>query len=259
MKRKYQLLMFSMIVLIVSMILVPNILEKNKAATETEWTAINQDANKGDQKSGMITDTSKDMTKDTTLGTTPATTPDTALDTTSDVTLKTTSNAIANPTISPSEATQVSILVEKSKHMLILYNAGIQIASYKVGLSKNPIGKKTQVNDNKVPEGTYYVCTRNDKSKFYLSLGLSYPNESDANDGLRANLITKQQYDDIIAANEAKTRPDWYTNLGGEIMIHGGDKGSSKDWTTGCVAVDNAVMDILWKYVKLQTPVTIRP
>lgn len=167
--------------------------------------------------------------------------------------------ALKQPSISPEEATDVSLLVEKSKHMLYVYNEGTKIASYKVGLSKNPIGKKTQVGDKKVPEGTYYICTRNDKSKFYLSLGLSYPNETDAKEGLDSNIITKQQYDSILAANEAKTRPDWYTNLGGEIMIHGGEKGSSKDWTTGCVAVDNSVMDILWKYCKLQTKVTIYP
>ena len=42
-------------------------------------------------------------------------------------------------------------------------------------------------------------------------------------------------------------RPDWYTPLGGAIMIHG--HGSGSDWTEGCIAVENEVMDILLAYV----------
>jgi len=168
-------------------------------------------------------------------------------------------NTIKAPTVSPKEATEVSITVHKSEHMLYLYNANTLIAQYKVALSKNPIGKKTQTGDKKVPEGEYFICARNAKSKFYLSLGLSYPNSLDAQNGYSNGLITKEQLDSIVAANNAKKGPDWYTNLGGEIMIHGGDKGSSYDWTTGCVAVDNPVMDILWQYCKLGTKVTINP
>lgn len=49
--------------------------------------------------------------------------------------------------------------------------------------------------------------------------------------------------------------PPWDTNLGGEIMIHG--HGSHSDWTLGCIAVENDVMDILWDYCKLGVEITI--
>ena len=51
--------------------------------------------------------------------------------------------------------------------------------------------------------------------------------------------------------------PPWNTSLGGEIMIHG--HGSETDWTLGCIAVDNEVMDILWQYCHNGTGVIINP
>ena len=41
-------------------------------------------------------------------------------------------------------------------------------------------GDKVKEGDEITPSGSFYVCTRNDKSKYYLALGLSYPNIEDA-------------------------------------------------------------------------------
>lgn len=42
-------------------------------------------------------------------------------------------------------------------------------------------------------------------------------------------------------------------------MIHGqkGEQGSESDWTRGCFAVDNEIMDFIWDYVEVGTPVLI--
>ena len=42
-------------------------------------------------------------------------------------------------------------------------------------------------------------------------------------------------------------------------MIHGqkGGQGSESDWTRGCFAVDNEIMDFIWDYVEVGTPVLI--
>ena len=40
-------------------------------------------------------------------------------------------------------------------------------------------------------------------------------------------------------------------------MIHG--HGSDSDWTAGCVAVDDEIMDILWDQCELGTKVFIYP
>jgi lipoprotein-anchoring transpeptidase ErfK/SrfK len=51
--------------------------------------------------------------------------------------------------------------------------------------------------------------------------------------------------------------PPWDTRLGGEIFIHG--HGASRDWTRGCIALDNEDMRELYGLVDVGTPVTILP
>ena len=169
---------------------------------------------------------------------------------------------IEQPTLTPAQASNVSITVDKSNHLLTMYNDEEIIAQYSIGLgSRSYEGAKQREGDRRTPEGEYYICVLNNQSKFYLSLGLSYPNANDAARGLKEGLISQSQYDSILRALEAGQQPDWYTNLGGQIMIHGqrDELGGQADWTNGCVAVNNAVMDILWQYCKVGTKVTILP
>lgn len=149
------------------------------------------------------------------------------------------------------------IKVKKSERILELWDGDSLFASYPIGLGWEPEGDKKKEGDGRTPEGNYYVCTRNSNSRFYLSLGVSYPNVSDAKEGLDNGLINRSTYEEIVNAIDRKACPPWNTALGGEIMIHG--MGSSSDWTAGCIAVDNDVMDILWKYCPMRTPITIEP
>lgn len=98
---------------------------------------------------------------------------------------------------------------------------------------------------------------QNNYSRFYLSLGLSYPNTEDARDALESGLIDQGTYNRIEDAISRRVQPPWNTALGGEIMIHG--HGSHSDWTAGCIAVDNDVMDVLWENCGLGTTVIIEP
>jgi murein L,D-transpeptidase YafK len=110
--------------------------------------------------------------------------------------------------------------------------------------------------DGRTPEGEYYECVRNDHSKYYLSLGISYPNKEDAQAALSAGIISQSVYEQIASAIDNGSRPPWDTALGGSIMIHGG---GATDWTAGCIAVENDVMDVLWKYCPIGTPIRIVP
>lgn len=169
---------------------------------------------------------------------------------------------VVQPSLTPEQAQDVSIVVKKSDHILTLYNGESIIAQYSVGLgSAADQGAKQQEGDRRTPEGEYYVCVLNGDSKYHLALGLSYPNAQDAERGLNSGLITQEQYNSILSSLHAGQQPDWYTKLGGQIMIHGqkGNLGGQADWTNGCVAVDNQVMDILWKYCRVGTKVTLLP
>lgn len=151
----------------------------------------------------------------------------------------------------------LSIVVHKAERVLALYNGGVLAASMPVALGFAPEGHKSREGDGKTPEGSYFICLRNERSRYHLSMGLNYPNERDAEAGLAAGLIRETQHAAIAQAQAHGERPPWDTALGGEIMIHGG--GRMGDWTAGCIALDNGDMDVLWRCVGIGTPVEIRP
>jgi len=149
------------------------------------------------------------------------------------------------------------IVVFKNKRQLELYSDGAVVRTYRVGLGLNPVDDKQREGDRATPEGEFYIFTKNPKSAYYLSLGISYPNVEDADRGLRAGLITRAQHDQIVNAIKRKAGPPQYTALGGLIYIHGNGAGS--DWTWGCVALENEDIKELYNSVDVGTPVTIKP
>ena len=118
-------------------------------------------------------------------------------------------------------------------------------------------GPKQKQGDRTTPNGDYYICVRNDKSAYHLSLGLSYPDKAAADRGFEAGIISQAEKDAIYSAIDKKVCPPWNTALGGAIMIHGNyQKGIP---TAGCVAVSDNVMDILWPYGQLGIKVSVGP
>src|SRR5262249_29861772 len=75
------------------------------------------------------------------------------------------------------------IVVRKGRRELLLYSGQKLIRSYHVGLGLNPVGDKVRSGDRRTPEGEFYVFIKNPQSKFYLSVGLSYPNAAHAERG----------------------------------------------------------------------------
>ena len=136
------------------------------------------------------------------------------------------------------------ILIEKKQRRLMLISKGEVLKTYKVALGGNPDGPKIRHGDNKTPEGTYLIDSRNKDSQYHLSLHISYPNERDKK-----------------RAKELGVSP------GGDIMIHGikngfswvGDLHTETDWTKGCIAVTDEEIDEIGKLVRNGTIVEIRP
>lgn len=149
------------------------------------------------------------------------------------------------------------LVVEKGARRLRLYAGGELVRVRRVALGFTPEGDKVRQGDGRTPEGEYAVCMKNPKSNFYLSLGLTYPNARDAERGLRDGLITRAQHRGITNALAAGRCPPWNTPLGGEIFIHGG--GTGRDWTFGCVALENPEIKELFDTLTRGTPVHIKP
>ena len=96
------------------------------------------------------------------------------------------------------------IVVLKSQRKLELYSAARLVRSYKIGLGLNPVPDKQREGDRATPEGEFYIFTKNPRSAFHLSLGVSYPNIEDAERGLKSGLITRAQRDNIVKAIKLK-------------------------------------------------------
>ncbi len=135
------------------------------------------------------------------------------------------------------------VVVVKSERILMLLQKGSIVKTYKVNLGRNPLGHKTREGDNRTPEGIYKVYRRNPKSKFHMSLYVSYPSEADR-----------------LKARQLGVSP------GGNIMIHGFPDGITMDdvperldWTKGCIAVANFAIEEIWQLVPNGTPIEILP
>lgn len=131
------------------------------------------------------------------------------------------------------------IIVNKGARKLYLMHHDEVLKSYKIHLGSAPKGHKRFEGDGKTPEGRYFIDRRNRNSSFYLSLGISYPNQQDRE-----------------AARAAGKRP------GGDIFIHGArrpDDPKGPDWTAGCIAVKNREMLEIYTMVKLGTVIDINP
>jgi murein L,D-transpeptidase YafK len=152
---------------------------------------------------------------------------------------------------------QPSIRIEKGARRLTLLEQGAVVAQFPIALGSAPIGHKQREGDRKTPEGDYFVCEKHVSRRFYLFLGLSYPNARDAQAGYKAGRITQAQLQAIESATRAGKCPPWNTPLGGAIGIHGG--GTTRDWTLGCIAVDDAHIELLYMLVPVGCPVQITP
>ncbi|NNE97505.1 MAG: L,D-transpeptidase [Pyrinomonadaceae bacterium] len=149
------------------------------------------------------------------------------------------------------------ILIRKEARTLEVFDGEKLIKTYKIALGFAPKGDKEIEGDGKTPEGDFYIFTKNSKSRFFLSLGLSYPAIEDAKRGLEKELIDTEQYDLIVEAINEKKMPPQETKLGGEIYIHG--DGNATDWTAGCIALKNSDMKELFEVLPIKTPVRIEP
>ena len=166
------------------------------------------------------------------------------------------------PVVLPDALADPRVLVEKSAHLLSLYDGQRLVKTWPVAVGDGK-GDKLREGDRCTPEGDFFVCYKNPKSKYVLSLGLSYPGEVDAARGLRDGNITRKQHDEIVTAVRGRScdanvwEELWKTPLGGEIMIHGRRAGRIS--TLGCVAMDDDAIRELYRILPFGTPVKIAP
>lgn len=160
------------------------------------------------------------------------------------------------------------IAVDKSSRILDVYAGKRRVKSYFIALGYRPEGPKAKRDDGKTPEGIYYVCSRNPRSKFELSLLLSYPGKVEADNGFKNGLINEAVHDSIASALNEKRTPPQDTALGSYICIHGGgigelasdfSKAHISDWTAGCIAMRSEDIEEVYDFADPGTMVEIKP
>ncbi|MEX0975957.1 MAG: L,D-transpeptidase family protein [Woeseia sp.] len=136
------------------------------------------------------------------------------------------------------------VLVEKENRKLHLLQNGTAFRTFDIALGNEPIGHKQEEGDNRTPEGLYWLDLRNDRSDYFLSIRISYPNSTDRREAEQKGL-----------------------SPGGQIMIHGQPNVPSysaafyrqADWTNGCIAVSNSDMIDIWLMTPDRVPIEILP
>jgi murein L,D-transpeptidase YafK len=149
------------------------------------------------------------------------------------------------------------ITVEKRAQRLRLWSGSDALRSCRVVLGRNSAADKAVEGDEATPVGDFYICAKNPRSRYFLSLCLSYPNAEDAARGLRDGLIDTREHAAIVEAIGLGRMPPQHTRLGGEIYIHGSGPGGTVDSTRGCIRLDNPSMQYLYDAVEIGTPVII--
>lgn len=155
------------------------------------------------------------------------------------------------------------ITVIKRSRQLTLLSGRELIRTYPIALGRNSEADKSVEGDEATPLGEFYICAKNPRSRYFLSLCIGYPNAEDAARGLAAGLISAAEHAQILDAMNARRMPPQNTRLGGEIYIHGHgqDDGNSGEpqGTRGCIALNNADMQDLYDRVTIGTSVAIVP
>jgi murein L,D-transpeptidase YafK len=136
------------------------------------------------------------------------------------------------------------LVVHKAERRLLLFHGQTMVRSYKIALGLNPEGQKEREGDFRTPEGHYSLVRRNPRSDFFLSIQVSYPNDTDM---------------------QRARKNHW--RAGGSIMIHGLPNQlkhepsfyESRDWTDGCIALSNADMVEVWLLTPDNAPIDILP
>jgi murein L,D-transpeptidase YafK len=151
------------------------------------------------------------------------------------------------------------IIIAKRLRQLSLLSGPDVVRTYPIELGRNCAADKSVEGDEATPLGDFYICAKNPRSRYFLSLCISYPNAEDAERGLAGGLISEEEHGQILDALKAGRMPPQHTRLGGEIYIHGRGGRDAPQGTRGCIALSDADMQDLYDRAAIGTPVDIIP
>ncbi len=156
---------------------------------------------------------------------------------------------------------QKLVLVEKFSRTLYLYEDTVLLRAFPVSLGFDSISPKKREGDGATPEGLYYVSSKHHSRRYGLFIGISYPSLKDIALARWEGRLSEQEY--RLCLEELRTHRNGRCPLGYNIGIHGGgvfrerEGVKERDWTHGCIALDDKDVRVLYKFVEIGTPVLI--
>jgi murein L,D-transpeptidase YafK len=147
----------------------------------------------------------------------------------------------------------------------------------RMALGPHPVGHKLRYVDARTPEGEYAICDSIKGSEYTRFLAVSYPAPRDVEAAVKEKRFPEEKMERVRHTQRPGACPDFYSALGGAIGIHGAPTSmaadlaaaetkdpnlvnvTTRDWTLGCLAVENRHIRFLAKEVKVGTPILIVP
>ncbi len=155
------------------------------------------------------------------------------------------------------------IIIDKHSRTLSFFRDDKRLLHCPISIGINTVTHKTSLQDYATPEGEYHILYKKNSKLYGWFLGMSYPNEADAWLAFFYGRIDQKTLGRIVAAAKARRFPPQDTALGGALGIHGGgvvrkdEGGAARDWTRGCVALNDEDMLRLYRMTKVGANVRI--
>ncbi|WP_227368362.1 L,D-transpeptidase family protein [Halomonas sp. M20] len=154
--------------------------------------------------------------------------------------------------------------IDLLKRELVVYQGGIRLESIPY-LAYGAAGSQAVrlQGSKQTPTGIFTIRRVNRNSKFRLFFGIDYPTPQIAQDAWKEGILSDKDYRYYLSYRKRHGIAPADTPLGGYIGIHGLGRSPlwihrKRDWTAGCVAVTNAEILALNKWLDVGTKVVIR-
>lgn len=153
-------------------------------------------------------------------------------------------NRWVTETLNQSRQTGIPVIVvDKSSQEFRVYQKGRLRYQFPSDLGYSGLQDKQYEGDGATPEGVFHIVQKKSRgeTRFYKAFMLDFPTP------IHQRRFRAAKARGLIPVNRA---------IGGLIEIHGKPSGRN-DPTNGCVALDNLIMDKLFPFIPLKTPVVI--
>lgn len=149
------------------------------------------------------------------------------------------------------------------RFVLELFDGDTFIKRYEAGFGRAPVNGRIGKDAASTPLGEYTIIRKEIRHDMMTRgsrfLQLDYPNAGDARRGIDAGVITREEYMNIVAADESGQNPPMNTSLGGPMGIQGNFFFfRERHFTDGSVALANSDINEIFDLVPVGTPVLIK-